>query len=50
MKGFHNSFARYCEWCDRQIELGLNTVNWGTWWDEIAEKDNNEQTNASNVN
>lgn len=38
IKGFHNSFEAYCEWCENQAKLGLRTVNWGKWWDEIADK------------
>ena len=39
MNGFHNSFDRYCEWCDEQVEAGLPTMNWGRWWDEVAERE-----------
>lgn len=33
--GFHNSFDAYCEWCEKQTELKLPTVNWGKWWDSL---------------
>lgn len=39
MKGFHNSFSKYCAWCDEQVEKGLKTMNWGKWWDEIGSKE-----------
>lgn len=42
MKGFQNSFDEYCDWCESQTELGLKTVNWGTWWDTIADKNKDE--------
>lgn len=36
MKGFHNSFERYCKWCEEQTELKMS---WGEWWDKIANKE-----------
>lgn len=45
MKGFHNSFDRYCNWCNEQAALGLPTMNWGKWWEEIANKEPNEDYN-----
>ena len=35
LKGFHNSFDKYCAWCDDQVQKGEPTKNWGDWWDEI---------------
>lgn len=29
--GFHNSFNKYCEWCETNEER----LNWGEWWETI---------------